>query len=134
MRPMLSGIGENFELLGNAGDDTILLGVNGAPGGAGKADGGEGSDEYHVWAVGAVEIKDLGTSGYDEVFLHQIDVLEYNYDRFGNDLVFYTDADASDGTISAGVIFTDWYAGANTIERIWLAENTQYFDASHFPV
>ena len=122
----LLGTGENFVLLGGAGNDALTFGGNVTypwqMKATGFANGGEGGDTYVVNTGRLVTIRDDGTSGTDTLILNNIrsaDTLQL--DRVGNDLYLNDGYFSPSDPTAQGVKLQEWFAGYNTIEHFMAA-------------
>ncbi|KOY01458.1 beta strand repeat-containing protein [Pseudomonas nunensis] len=117
----LLGTGNNYQLLGGAGDDQLTLNVKGEAAwnmkSGGFANGGEGNDAYTVNTSKLVTIRDDGVSKGDTLILNNVhSATDLMLARVGNDLYLYDRFDPQAQVPDHGVKLQDWYAGFNTIE------------------
>lgn len=116
------GKGNDFVLLGGAGNDKLTLGVKGEFAwnmkSGGYANGGEGDDTYTVNTSKLVTIHDDGHGGNDIVILNNVQsAATLQLARVGNDLYLYDVTDIQGAVPDHGVKMQDWFAGANTVEH-----------------
>ncbi|WP_277930549.1 MULTISPECIES: calcium-binding protein, partial [unclassified Pseudomonas] len=118
----LSGTGDNFVLLGGAGNDLLNIGVKDlypwkAPA-DGFANGGEGDDTYIVNTGLLVTIRDDGQSLNDTLILNNVQsAVTLQLARVGNDLYLNDGYFPVTDPTKQGVKLQDWFAGGNTIEH-----------------
>lgn len=117
----ITGNGPMCKLYGEQGDDHLKIFSSC------YADGGEGSDTYHISGQSMVEIQDTGKGGKDTLILKNVKstIDLYTY-RDGNDVYIFSAADVAKGDKSSGVILKNWFNDAKSIEAIQLG-NGQLF-------
>ncbi|MGZ9033573.1 MAG: calcium-binding protein [Rhodospirillales bacterium] len=120
--------GGDDTLYGNHGDDE-LLGGSGADhlignDGLNRLEGGLGDDFYYHLASGENLV--IEQSGNDTIYFADAVASDIGYTRIGEDIAFYTAADAAGGSVDAAMIVADFYTGGfgnvNAVE--YLADNT----------
>jgi Ca2+-binding RTX toxin-like protein len=129
---VLTGTGNNYLLLGGAGDDRLIMNLAGEFAwnmkSGGVANGGEGDDTYTVNTSKLVTIRDDGQSTNDTLVLATINAkTDLEVMRIGNDAYLFNRGDNQGETPDSGVKLQDWYAGINTIEHFKTA-NGDAFD------
>jgi Ca2+-binding RTX toxin-like protein len=118
----LTGTGDNFVLLGGAGNDLLNIGLKDvfpwkAPA-DGFANGGEGDDTYIVNTGLLVTIRDDGQSLNDTLILNNVQsAVSLQLARVGNDLYLNDGYFPVTDPTKQGVKLQDWFAGGNTIEH-----------------
>ncbi|QAX84023.1 calcium-binding protein [Pseudomonas sp. DTU12.3] len=118
----LTGTGDNFVLLGGAGNDLLNIGVKDlypwkAPA-DGFANGGEGDDTYIVNTGLLVTIRDDGQSLNDTLILNNVQsAVSLQLARVGNDLYLNDGYFPVSDPTKQGVKLQDWFVGGNTIEH-----------------
>lgn len=80
---------------------------------------------YRTCSSGLTRVAEDG-EGNDTIYFTDTVASDIGYTRIGDDLAFYTAADAADGSVDAATIVGDFYAGgygnASSVE--YLADNT----------
>lgn len=110
---VLTGTGNNYVLLGEQGDDQLIMD------GSGFANGGEGDDTYIVNTSNLVTIRDDSPNSFnDTLVLNNVaTAADLNLMRVGNDLYLYSRVDHQAVVPDHGVKLQDWYAAGSSIEN-----------------
>lgn len=118
----LIGDNGNNILSGGGGDDILFSGL-----GEDTLIGGEGSDIFYFNATGMATISD--TSGTNDIlYFDGFASTDIGYLQNGNDLIFYTQADAADGTLDTYALLDDWFTTSDHVETLVLSNGSIALD------